>query len=235
MPPSPSLPLRGRDSNKELPGVSIDRVTKEDPYRHENFPVTWIPPTPGGPYGICGDPPFFDPRDDYAPGDIVDYAGFFLAGLSWRHVATTATPPNPAPRARGAKQLQQPPHPVPPGRRKKFPSWSWTGMGRRRGLAARGHAVRGARARPRYRPPRLPTLVRGQVDAVPARRPARLVQRIRSGHLKAQRLGTIGEAEFLLVVRKRGRSYYRVGLLQVRSAVITEGVRDQDVRVFKLK
>ena len=49
--------------------------------------------------------PFFDPRDDRLPDDVVDYAGFLLAGLSWKH----------------DNELK------PTRRRKSFPSWSWTG------------------------------------------------------------------------------------------------------------
>ncbi|KAK8024448.1 hypothetical protein PG993_012514 [Apiospora rasikravindrae] len=182
--------------------------------------------------------PFFDPHDDYSPGDIVDYAGFFLAGLSWRHVTTTTAttaPPAPAPRTKSAKQ---PPRPALPRRRKKFPSWSWTGW---EGAATWPRVTTPSEVRARDPDAGLASFrlsfEGGSTRSLPDPDPeeVRLIQQARAGYLKALRLGSIGVAGFLLVVKRKGRSYYRVGLMQVRSAVITEGVHDQDVRVFKLK
>ncbi|KAK7974491.1 hypothetical protein PG989_016339 [Apiospora arundinis] len=217
--------------------------------------------------------PFFDQRDDTSPGDIVDYAGFFLAGLCWRHhetamgtrstkgqTATTATP-LPAPR-----------------RRKGFPSWSWTGwegavtwprIGSTYEVRAPDPDVTLAsiqlsfedgstRSIPDVRAPipgpkthhQYPKAILLQTSAVesgdlpdvrtwfpssPGRGDWRVVQQLRSGDLKALRLGAIGEDGYLLIVKKKGRSYYRVGLMRVDSAVVTERVRNQEVRVFKLK
>ncbi|KAK8102246.1 heterokaryon incompatibility protein-domain-containing protein [Apiospora sp. TS-2023a] len=221
--------------------------------------------------------PFFDQRDDISPGEIVDYTGFFLAGLSWYHCESPKVAP---------------PH---PRRRKRFPSWSWTGWEGavtwpqvattydvrapdpdvtlasiqltfedgttrsipdvRRGPERQRPGV-GDNARP---PPTLdqyPKALLLQTSAVtsgdfphagsgtgegfwfpsdPGLTEARMVQQVRSGHLKALRLGTIGEDGFLLVVKKKGRSFYRVGLMRVDRALVTERVQNQDSHVFKLK
>ncbi|KAK8037705.1 HET-domain-containing protein [Apiospora marii] len=194
--------------------------------------------------------PFFDQHDDSSPGDIVDYAGFFLAGLCWQHVATTSSRSN----------TKQPTPPLsPPRRRKRFPSWSWTGWEgavtwphveetyevRARdpdiGLASiqlsfedgTTRSIPNLRLSPQPGADRRPIMDQYpkslllQTSAVPANaiprpgRPgsgedqfwpqgepgpeeARLVHLIRNGHLKALRLGTIGELGFLLVVKKRG-------------------------------
>lgn len=225
--------------------------------------------------------PFFDPRDDKTPEEIVDHAGFFLAGLCWRHVATTSPWTN-------TKQLT--PAISRPRRRKKFPSWSWTGwegaVTRPRvektydvrardpdiGLASiqlsfedsTTRSIPNLRRRPQPGEGKRPSMDQYpkslllQTSAVPSHaipRPeqpgsgeehfwpkgepdpeeARLVHLIRSGHLKALRLGTVGALGFLLVVKKKGRSYYRVGILRVRATVITEAMGSQHVRGFKLK
>ncbi|KAK7972318.1 hypothetical protein PG988_006452 [Apiospora saccharicola] len=228
--------------------------------------------------------PFFDPRDDKSPDEIVDYAGFFLAGLCWRHVAATEKV------STRAKTKQLLPPVSSPRRRKKFPSWSWTGWEgavtwprvektyevRARdpdtGLASirlsfednTTRSIPDVRRSPRpgeggpprwisipspcccrHRPcPATPFLARGGRGrggerfwprGEPDPEEAHLLYLIRNGNHKALRLGTIGELGFLLVVKKKGRSYYRVGLMRVRSAVITEGMETQDVRVFQLK
>ena len=216
--------------------------------------------------------PFFDQRDDRSPEQIVDYAGFLLAGLCWHHGTTGERPTGPPFSASS-------PSPAPPRRRNKFPSWSgggWSGAvtwprvgttyevrapdpnttlasiqlsfedGSTRSIPdVRAQRPGGGPSMDQY--PRALLLQTSAVESgdLPARRmwlpsspgrgEERMVQQIQSGDLKALRLGAIGENGYLLVVKKKGRSYYRVGLMRVSSALVTERVRNQDVHVFKLK
>ncbi|KAK6839283.1 hypothetical protein PG987_005149 [Apiospora arundinis] len=216
--------------------------------------------------------PFFDQRDDTSPGDIVDYAGFFLAGLCWRHYETTMD-------ARYTKgRIATTTAPPAPRRRKGFPSWCWTGweggvtwprIGSTYEVHARDpdttlasiqlafedgstRSIPDVRAQTPGSPQtdQYPKAILLQTSAVssgdlpdsrtwypsaPGCGDWRVVQELRCGYLKALRLGAIGEHGYLLVVKRKGRSYYRVGLMRVDSAVVTERVRNQKVRVFKLK
>ncbi|KAI9162935.1 hypothetical protein HJFPF1_04530 [Paramyrothecium foliicola] len=206
--------------------------------------------------------PFFDPRDDKLPSDVVDYVGFLLAGLCWRHET-------------GA---------VPPQRRKAFPSWSWTGWkgavkwpvvadtfevrapdfytlasvqlsfedGSTRSIPdVRDHRPSGERLG------QYPKALLLQTSAISGKdfsfltlnQSSRLtwypseagidesmmIQEIRAGNLKALRLGTIGESGFLLVVKKKRGSFHRVGLIQVPSTVVTDRVWENSAYTFKLK
>ncbi|KAK8067556.1 hypothetical protein PG996_006668 [Apiospora saccharicola] len=174
--------------------------------------------------------PFFDPRDDKSPDEIVDYAGFFLAGLCWRHVAATEKV------STRAKTKQLLPPVSSPRRRKKFPSWSWTSW---EGAVTWPRVEKTYEVRARDPDTGLASIRLSFEDNT-----TRSIPDVRRSPRPGEggpprwitlRLGTIGELGFLLVVKKKGRSYYRVGLMRVRSAVITEGMETQDVRVFKLK
>jgi hypothetical protein len=205
--------------------------------------------------------PFFDPHDDHSPGDIVDYAGFLLAGLCWKHDMKVKSP----------------------RRRKGFPSWSWTGWegsityprvtttfdirtpelyslasiqlsfedGSSRSIPdIRENRPSGNRldqypkallqtsAVSRHA---LPRMLTGQVTSYnwhPSKAgvdAASMIRQIHNGDLKALSLGAIGEMGFLLVVKKKRAAFYRVGLLEVGSELVIKGAPDKEMRTFKLK
>lgn len=210
--------------------------------------------------------PFFDPRDDQSPDDIVDYAGFLLAGLCWRHESRS-------------KSLR---------RRNMFPSWSWTGWegavtwpkvdasfevqasdlytlssiqlsfedgstrsipdvrdkrpgGDRLGQYPKALLLQTSAVSGYAFPFKGPPLTTNQspeytwYPSVADLDVVRMVQQLQSGDLKALRLGIVGKVGFLLVVKKRKSSFYRVGLIQVCSALITESIQTHQVRAFKIK
>lgn len=209
--------------------------------------------------------PFFDPRDDNSPADIVDYVGFLMAGLSWWHDYNGQEP----------------------RRRKGFPSWSWTGWegGVTWPRASHDFDIQApadytlasiqlsfedgsTRSIPDVRDNRpgadklgqYPKALLVQTVAIPGKffvsndhfcilhstavwRASKsgvdrdkVIQNIQNGAYKALRLGCIGENGFILVVKKRKGSFGRVGILQVRKEDLISGeLLRLKSQTFKLK
>ncbi|KAI1858895.1 uncharacterized protein JN550_012354 [Neoarthrinium moseri] len=210
--------------------------------------------------------PFFDPRDDTSPSDIVDYVGFLMAGLSWWH---------------DGEQRE-------PRRRKGFPSWSWTGWeggitwpravhdfeiqapadymlasiqlsfedgstrsipdvrDNRPGADKLGQYPKALLVQTVAVPGKFLSMQRGLIcilDKAATWRPSKpgveeskVVQNVQSGAYKALRLGSLGDAGFVLVVKKRKGSFYRVGILELRKEYLAvEELHRLKFQTFKLK